>query len=336
MQRISIPYIFIELTTECNFHCAFCPIHEAERSQGNMPFDHVLTLLRELRYSNIQFRDITFSLQNEPFMYPRLLDVIRIAKEYNFPVNLPTNASLLSCQSFSNLLDYQTDRIVLSVHSVDAQGFKFRGSTHLSYDAYMDNIRSLVAHYVKRLARGEKTSSLLELHYMRTSHLRPRYKGIESNFEIVAISAIWCDFVLNEYTKYGYNYADLDIPSQETLSELAMKGKDRNELIIPLLPKFSLRFTSAHSWANSICQSSDDERKPFRCIVGYQQLCISWEGDCTTCCLDYNFENTIGNVWQSGGISNVWNNDVGKQFRSKLQIHCPPSQFCVKCGGNLS
>lgn len=330
--RINLKYVFIELTRECNFSCVFCPIDKIKRPKGIMPFDKAMSLLHELANERVYFKDITFSLQNEPLMYYRIFDVLSKAKEYNMVVNFPTNASLLNKKSFEKLLNLKIDRIVLSLHSPDRGTFLLRRAKNIDYDTYMDRIYSLISVYIERLLRSKNDASLIEIHYLNTSRFRPNCKMVESKNDIPKIIVFWRDILKEQFLRLGQHYDDFrphtDIPS----THKSNFQNDENEIGVALLPNLYLQFKNAHTWANTIGASYGNKSK-FHCRIGLSQLCIAWNGDCTTCCLDYNFRNLIGNIWESGSLEQVWFGKKAVEFRNKLKKNYPPSDFCRNCMG---
>ncbi len=91
------PQIRIEIGSDCNFRCAFCPQAETRRPSVYLTdggLQHLLDQLRPLHYAS----QINFNVSNEPFLHPRLLGFCR-AVATQLPLattQLITNGSLIT------------------------------------------------------------------------------------------------------------------------------------------------------------------------------------------------------------------------------------------------
>lgn len=71
------PYINVEITTECNYRCPFCPQSSFGRKAKYITTDAFRYLIEELK--KIKFnRAIMLYVNNEPFLHPQLMEFCRI------------------------------------------------------------------------------------------------------------------------------------------------------------------------------------------------------------------------------------------------------------------
>ena len=74
------PAINLEINTDCNYKCPFCPQSSRLRPVRYITMDafrHVIDELKRLDYSNV----LLLSVNNEPFLHPLLVDFCRVISE---------------------------------------------------------------------------------------------------------------------------------------------------------------------------------------------------------------------------------------------------------------
>lgn len=105
---------YIEITNACNLSCSFC--HGTKRSKRFMSPDEFRTVAEQLRpYTDY----IYLHVMGEPLLHPKLADILDIASELGFHINITTNGTLLGRQS-ELLLRYPAIRKVsISLHSFE-------------------------------------------------------------------------------------------------------------------------------------------------------------------------------------------------------------------------
>ena len=77
---LSFPtHIDIELTSECNLHCVFCPHDFGFKNKGTMPLERAQEALRQaLRYGAMSLKP---NFRGEPALSPHLVDIVGQAKK---------------------------------------------------------------------------------------------------------------------------------------------------------------------------------------------------------------------------------------------------------------
>lgn len=66
------------------------------------------------------------------------------------------------------------------------------------------------------------------------------------------------------------------------------------------------------------------------CKVGWNTIMILYDGSCIFCCLDYENESNLGNVFQNG-IYNVWGGKKMTEARKSILAKKPIIRFCNSC-----
>ena len=107
--------VYLEITNRCNLNCSFCP--GTRRQPHTMSPAEFRLLAGRLRPAT---RYLYLHLMGEPLLHPDLPELLRIAGELDFLVNITTNGTLL-LQNGGTLTDAPAVRKVsISLHSLEA------------------------------------------------------------------------------------------------------------------------------------------------------------------------------------------------------------------------
>lgn len=97
-----IENIEIEVNTNCNWKCDYCPVHIDPLKKQVMPMDLFSEIIRKAtEYGNI--KNISLSAYNEPLLDPYFFERLTIIKEAGFRLILHTNGSTLSEEKIKRL-----------------------------------------------------------------------------------------------------------------------------------------------------------------------------------------------------------------------------------------
>ena len=121
-----IPFnISIEPTTECNLACPECPsgLKSFSRPTGKMDISLFNNFLNQSSNTLIY---LYFYFQGEPYLHPKFLEMVKMAKEKNVYTVTSTNAHFLTERKAKETVESGLDRILVSVD----------GSTQEVYESY--------------------------------------------------------------------------------------------------------------------------------------------------------------------------------------------------------
>ncbi|MGZ3724409.1 MAG: radical SAM/SPASM domain-containing protein [Pseudobdellovibrio sp.] len=110
--------IEIEINSDCNLSCAYCPNSKAERvEKGHMSPIVFETLMKQLQKHNFGGR-ISFHFYNEPTLSPNLDKFVQMSKSYlpNARTVLYTNGTQLNEQRVAELHSIGLDRFNVTEH----------------------------------------------------------------------------------------------------------------------------------------------------------------------------------------------------------------------------
>ena len=111
--------VYLEITNVCNLRCSFC--HGTKRASRFLSPEEFETLAGKLRGWT---EYLYFHLMGEPLLHPQLDELLQIASENQFYVNLTTNGTLLDKTSDTLLNSPALHRINLSLQSWEANAEK--------------------------------------------------------------------------------------------------------------------------------------------------------------------------------------------------------------------
>lgn len=137
-------HLDIEATTRCNLKCTFCdklPFLSKEQ-MGDMNYDLYTQIIDEGMANGLY--SIKLSYRGEPLLHPRLVDMVKYAKESGvIDVYFNTNGTLLTNQLAEDLIHAGLDRISVSVEGVDPTAFE-KARVGASFERIKANLSNLI------------------------------------------------------------------------------------------------------------------------------------------------------------------------------------------------
>ncbi|MCS7202699.1 MAG: radical SAM protein [Dictyoglomus sp.] len=82
-----------EVTTQCNFRCIHCYCNAGEKDKEELNFEEIKNLILQVKELKIKELDL---VGGEPFMHPKILDIISFAHNIGQKVIINTNGSLIT------------------------------------------------------------------------------------------------------------------------------------------------------------------------------------------------------------------------------------------------
>ncbi len=105
--------IYIEISNSCNFACSFC--YKSKRNKRNLSVEEFRFIANKLKpYTNYLYLHV----MGEPLLHPHLEEILQIANDYSYKVNITTNGSLIPKQQ-AVLLKYPPHQINISLHDLE-------------------------------------------------------------------------------------------------------------------------------------------------------------------------------------------------------------------------
>jgi MoaA/NifB/PqqE/SkfB family radical SAM enzyme/radical SAM superfamily enzyme YgiQ (UPF0313 family) len=141
----------IDLTNNCNQHCAGCWVHsymmEEKRLTGakrkaTLEYDRLEELV--LSAKRMGARRIQLSGAGEPFMHPRIDEILKLIKDAGIELNVITNFTLVDEERARRLVDLGVDSITISLWAGTASTYL---KTHpTAKESLFDQVVDTVSH----------------------------------------------------------------------------------------------------------------------------------------------------------------------------------------------
>jgi len=142
----------IEPTNVCNGKCIFCPRSEMKREKGYMDLEKLRDFLerfmtyRETMWLNRGKRNkypiMVLCGLGEPLLHPKIFDIIRMGRDYDFPVQLVTNGSTLSPKLGKKMIESDLNNLAISIHSLNPE--TYNKLTGLNLEDVLPRVESIL------------------------------------------------------------------------------------------------------------------------------------------------------------------------------------------------
>ena len=147
----------IDLTNNCNLNCVGCWCHsnflkdlklKGKEKKQKLPYKMVKKLIEDLH--RLGTKEIMLSGSGEPFMYPKIMEVISLIKEKDIRLNIITNFTLVNKEIIKKLVDLNVDYITISLWAGDAETYvkTHPNQTKKTFDRIRANLKYL--HSIKK------------------------------------------------------------------------------------------------------------------------------------------------------------------------------------------
>lgn len=314
---------YIEITAACNFRCSFCPLVSMERPMLTMPSAMVLDLIEQVRRDGLA-DTISFHVMGEPTLHKDLVKFCRIATEGGLHVSLVTNGSRLSDAMNSALLDTGLSKISVSLRSPNDDYYSeiFKSSKQLDYEAYLGQIRSLVAESCKRGPDHPTFVGIRVFQRRISDSLSKEVRHQEALYDTEAI--------ISRLRGWGEELCGLTTDDLRRMYPERFAAKIR----IPLTPRVSLRTNPIMRWWQ---READLVGTKYPAVISYcsgfkDQFAVLADGRVTACCLDYEGHTALGNV-KERSLKEILGGSRVSDFVRSFQRLRPPTKTCAKCLG---
>lgn len=221
---LSTPFIlFLDPSSCCNFRCTFCPtgnpsiLKDTQRHTGLLDFKLYTKIIDDLNDFKQPLKVLRLYKDGEPFLNPRLADMVRYAKDsgnIQF-IDTTTNGALLTPERVMPVIEAGIDQINISLDGMNNEQFLEFTRTKVDFDRYVKNIEFLYKH------RGNCQILIKTVNELLTDDTRKLFLEIFSpivdKIFIENVAPCWPDFNVEslmdvEITKgiYGQEIREVD------------------------------------------------------------------------------------------------------------------------------
>jgi hypothetical protein len=272
---------FLELTSTCNFTCAYCPSSGIlQRKQELASLCHVERVASQLA-SLIVGPRVHLWLMGEPCCHPQFTEACAILHRHGISYDVATNGALLSPVRLEALLSLNPSEIFISIQSPSPQHFTYRDSKQ-SFEAYIGSLDRLVETFVRQVeAGGVHTRLMLKFLLQCREEYYPSIPFISKREDLAELAVFLHRLLPQSVNEWWLRDADEYPPQRETC----------------IAPQLFLCFDQVGTWSDWPDQIKVGRSKeaPRRCPQDHT-LGILCDGRYVLCCLDYNGRTAFADV----------------------------------------
>ena len=152
-----ISEVAIEITKRCNLSCRFCIIKNNHIAERDVSFHTVKKIMDQMRSLGINIIRFT---GGEPFLHPKIIEMLKYAKWRRFSVIVNTNASLL-CHRDIEILEKNSDMVLVSLNSCSQCSEKSVSGNAGLWNQRIANIARLCSSKIRFVVVGTVISKIL-------------------------------------------------------------------------------------------------------------------------------------------------------------------------------
>ena len=291
--------IQIEITNRCNMDCPMCQREDLGIELEHMSWSHFTTVVDKLG----QHEGITLTGWGEPFIHPRVFDMIAYCKERGHKVMVTSNGLFTKPSMVDDILNSAVDTVTFSIDSVNGNETVTEG--HTSNKVY-ENIEAVV--------KGRKPGTL-GVRLQATLHM-----GCENDlYDVIRYGArIGCD-IINVGRLDRQFRPNLERPDSQQERFIFLKADEIARSCSIQLDWLQYSVSSGLTRFVYRLLKKKLHRSGQYCLKTFDYAYITREGDVTPCCLLPNAK--MGNLLH-GSLGSIWKNEKFDHFRENYRDTC--------------
>lgn len=290
-------HLQVEPTNRCNLKCALCPVTTGlERQSGDMDLELFKRLICETEGS--VFLMLLWDW-GEPFLNPRVFDMIAYARERGIRVVSSTNGHMFTqAENAEKVVRSGLDTLIFAVDGITQESYaRYRcgGSLVTALDGISQVVR-------QKLIQKSKTP-LVNFRFIvmkDNEHEIPAVKELAASLGVDALSF--------KTMNPGFNHGDTSFHYSELIPE--------NERY--------RRFVYGENGRGPVRNTTNACKNLWNCAV------IHWNGVICPCCGDPYEKNTLGEL-RSDTFTNTWSGELYRQMRRRFRRNWEEIPLCRDC-----
>jgi MoaA/NifB/PqqE/SkfB family radical SAM enzyme len=289
----------IEVTNRCNMDCSMCPREDLEIELEHMDWDKFLFVVNQLQSGE----DITLTGWGEPFLHPKIFDMIALCKEQGHKVMITSNGLFTKPFVVEQILNSSLDVLTFSIDSVEA-----------SDNVPLGHNNNSVYENIEAVARQRKKESL-SLRLQSTLHA----DGENDLYDVIRYARkIGCEVV--NVGRLDRKYApDLQRPNPLE-EERIFKEADRISRSVGVQLDW-IQYSVSQGFTRFVYKLLRKKlhRSGKYCLKTFDNAYVSREGNVTPCCLLP--EAKMGNMLDQN-LKDIWKSKRFNLFRENYRDVC--------------
>ncbi len=286
----------VEPANFCNLSCPLClsVSGTGARPRSLLPYE---TFTRFIDEAGDYLLLIVLWNWGEPFLNPRIFDMIRYAKSKNIVVHSSTNGNVVfDSEKAEQLIDSGLDSLVFAVDGASQETYStYRKGGDLN--VVISNIKAIVS------ARERKRSATPRL-IMRTVVMKHNEHEIDVLRELAGKLSI--DF---------YTLKTVDLPPQ--------RGEKLDVSYAPDSSKYQRYEYDRNTF--------ERKQKSFECMRPWKRITLEALGDIIPCEMDYKSAHSYGSANNDRSAIAIWKNKKAQNFRAGFNRGNNETDICKEC-----
>lgn len=290
-------FFSIEPNNTCNLFCPECPAGGGHmlRPSGFMTWETYKLTISQLSRKAIY---LTLYFQGEPFLHPRIFDMIKLAQQKRLYVSTSTNGHFLDQETCSKIIESGLDKLIISLDGVD----------QIAYESYrkggdFDKVINGINNIVQAKKQHKSKKPFIELQFLVLGTNEHQTNDITQLAKKLNVNTL----NLKTAQIYDYQKGHTLIPKGESYSRY--KKVSPGEYVL----KSNL---------------------PNRCHRMWNGCVITQSGDIVPCCFDKNAKHQMGNINKST-FANIWQSEHYQEFRQSILSNRTAIEICRNCTEGL-
>jgi MoaA/NifB/PqqE/SkfB family radical SAM enzyme len=317
--------IYLELTNICNFTCDYCPIDQQTRKKTHMATDFAERIIDEIADNDLT-EFLTFHLMGEPYLHRDLCPLTAHAESRGIKVRLLTNGSLLDSKRNIALFESNLSRLEVGFRTPNDTSFSMRlRGGQLTLEQYISRVRGLISDKLRTKAVTAICIKFFIRSFAAGIKLASEYEHLTSAEDNITVARGLQQFTLRTAGELGISTEGWDaVPIRVVDGEY------------PIFPGIFIGFSRIQDfWVR---EQRGQNGKGYGAVVGgcsagfRDDFGILASGEVTTCCVDYDGRNVIGDLHKHS-LMELLESDEAKRIRQSLNRFNPPTPFCKQCLG---
>lgn len=303
--------VLVELTSYCNFSCAFCPSDNIKRKRVMMPRALWQKVIQEISDHKLAGR-IYFHLLGEPLLHPDLFEAIAYANEKGLKVSVYTNGALLDAEKTIRLFDtLKNGNVIISMQNIDSEGFSKRSRGSLSWKEYLNRLEGVIRK-AESLGRSVYLHCMVDVQAMGWNV----WKVMKEQKKFQAFYERWCRM-----------FGNIDPSTINIFNPIGVYpiGKET---------KFYVKHKGL--WGGNVLDPDMEVRpnEKGHCDLITDTFAVLADGTCTYCCGDSDGKLDLGNAHEYS-LQEVYYEEKATQIRQAEVEGRMLNVYCRQCRGTV-
>lgn len=317
-----IPRVYLEVTSQCNYRCVYCPHPTMQRPKRHIDWELATEALRQVRDGRIGER-VWLNYLGEPLLYPQLFDLAQYATTLGLSTHVITNGSLLTDAMVTRLAQSTLSTIKVSHDSTFGDSAAAHGAPRFP--------PALVLEGIGRLLQAVEGSGKRVVVILMTT--APGFPGGIEGLDLISSPQALREEVaalLDEAGRrvqlpaHDFVWAKLDSLSWRTWNtELAISST------------FSIEVRPALNWGNALTTRHVEPVRHGTCNALVEKVAILVNGDVVPCCVDAEGALVLGNV-RERPLVEILASARARAMREGFAEGRVVEPFCQRCLGRVS